>query len=284
MRKIEVQGHRGARGVAVENTMASFEAALDACVGSIETDVHLTCDGVPVLLHDSRIEFPGPLTGRLVRSLTLEELRTLTLPGPRERPAFSATRFAEACGFGPFDVPTLADLLAFVKAYAGDESKTPEQRMRAKQVVVDVEVKRTPFHAEYVGDGFTGAEPTTLERSVIAEIAQAEMFERARIRSFDHRSVQAAKQLEPTIGTALLVHNTVPANLEAWLRDAHADCYCPDFVFVDADVIRQAHRAGVRVITYTVNNPADWSRLIDMGVDGITTDFPQALVAWLRNR
>ena len=284
MRTIEVQGHRGARGVAVENTLASFEAALDACVGSIETDVHLACDGVPVLLHDSRIEFPGPLTGRLVRSLTLAELRTLTLPGPRERPAISATRFAEAHGFGPFDVPTLADLLAFVKAYAGDESKTPEQRMHARHVIVDVELKRTPFHAEYVGDGFTGAEPTTLERSVIAEIAQAEMFERARIRSFDHRSVQAARKLAPAIGVAFLVHNTVPANLEAWLGDADADCYCPDFAFVDGDVVYQAHCAGVRVIPYTVNNPADWSRLIEMGVDGITTDYPETLVAWLRNR
>ncbi|MSU78485.1 MAG: hypothetical protein EXS16_10370 [Gemmataceae bacterium] len=282
MRTIEVQGHRGARGVAVENTLASFEAALDVGVTSIETDVHLTRDGEPVLFHDACIQNPGVLNGRLVRSLTLAELRTLTLPGPRDRPSPTAARFAETRGFGPFDVPTLAHLLDFVNAYAHDNVKTPMQRQWARRVIVDIELKRTPFRPEFVADAFDGTEPAELEHRVIEAISRADMLERSRIRSFDHRSVQSAKRLAPTIGTALLVHNTVPASLEAWLRDAQVDCYCPDFEFVDADVVRRVHAAGVRIITYTVNEVANWSQLVNMGVDGITTDYPQALIDWLR--
>src|SRR5215471_2325033 len=86
MRSIEVQGHRGARGLRPENTLTSFEAALDAGATSIETDVHLTRDGVPILAHDPIVSDrlfrvapgstslpPGPHL--FVRALTLAESR-----------------------------------------------------------------------------------------------------------------------------------------------------------------------------------------------------------------
>ena len=98
----ELQGHRGARGLKPENTLPSFEAALDAGVTSIETDVHLTRDGVPVLVHDatlsprfwwcprrnrSKSPVPDLTTQPLVSSLTLRQLREF---------AASAIRIASA--------------------------------------------------------------------------------------------------------------------------------------------------------------------------------------------
>src|SRR6516164_1854400 len=67
--RLEVQGHRGARGLRPENTLPSFETAIDVGATSIETDVHLTHDGLPVLIHDPLV------SERLVSSLTLAELR-----------------------------------------------------------------------------------------------------------------------------------------------------------------------------------------------------------------
>src|SRR6516164_3216279 len=84
--KFILQGHRGSRGTCPENTLPSFEQALDAGVSSIETDIHVTQDGIPVLCHDAVLTpaiFKGrnhselaPEKSSLIRDLTLLELRT----------------------------------------------------------------------------------------------------------------------------------------------------------------------------------------------------------------
>ena len=57
--------------------------------------------------------------------------------------------------------------------------------------------------------------------------------------------------------------------------------YCPDYRFVDEEIVRQVHAANKRIIPYTVNEPSAWERLIGWGIDGITTDFADRLIAWL---
>src|SRR5256885_13141728 len=117
----DLQGHRGARSVRPENTLPSFEAALDAGVTSIETDVHLTRDGVSVLIHDAVLTPPvytGPASGTLVSQLTLTELRAYRAAGnpdparfPDQNAALTplARIFAEQAGIDPYGIPTLAD-------------------------------------------------------------------------------------------------------------------------------------------------------------------------------
>ena len=68
------------------------------------------------------------------------------------------------------------------------------------------------------------------------------------------------------------------------VRAAEADLYCPDVNFLDEPQVRQLHEAGVRVLPWTVNDEADWERLLGWGVDGITTDYPDRLADWLRRR
>jgi glycerophosphoryl diester phosphodiesterase len=257
----EVQGHRGARGLLPENTLPSFEIALDVGVASIETDVHLTKDDVPVLLHDARPALDDPL----VRSLTLEQLRAYRVGNAA--PTALALRFAEARGLHPYGIPTLAEFFEFVAAYGEG----------GRRLLFDLELKRVPFEPETIGDGFTGTAPALLERQVVAAIRQAGVLGRVRVRSFDHRCVRAIKQLQ----TAVLIHETVPCDIGMLLEAADADVYCPNFQFVDAEVVRQVHAAGKRIIPYTVNEPGDWERLIDWDVDGITTDYPDRLLAWL---
>src|SRR5262249_40670907 len=135
----ELQGHRGARGLKPENTLPSFEVALDWGVDSIETDVHLTRDNVPVLAHDPCLNpaLTRPLHNAggvasvkplLIRELTLGQLRGYRAdrnPDPTRFPVQEASItplaqwFADHYWQDPYTVPTLADLLAFVSAYAG---------------------------------------------------------------------------------------------------------------------------------------------------------------------
>ena len=69
--------------------------------------------------------------------------------------------------------------------------------------------------------------------------------------------------------------------MEKLVRQAGAHVYCPDFEFLDELQVKQIHQEGLRVVPWTVNDPADWQKLIDWGIDGITTDFPDRLGEFL---
>lgn len=289
----EIQGHRGARGLLPENTLPSFEIALDVGVDAIETDVHLTRDDVPILFHDPRITDRlcpqrGTTATPLVRSLTLEQLRALRVGDVGSSATPVAKWFGADRGLALFGIPTLADLFDFVNVYAGpvgaDLGKTPAQREQARALVFDLELKRVPFEPETIGDGFDGIAPGTLEEQVLRAVRDANVQARTRLRSFDHRSLRAARRLEPALRIALLVHHTAPTTIGEMLRLADAELYCPDYTFVDAEVVQQVHAMGKRIIPYTVNDPREWERLLAWGVDGVTTDHPERLASWLTQR
>lgn len=305
---LEVQGHRGARGCRPENTLAGFERAFDLGVSSVETDLHLSADGVPVVFHDPQITPslcairpghapPDPESRPLVRTLSLAQLRgycvernpnVAVFPAQCPGPAPLAADFATRHGLDPLGIPTLGELFAFASSYAGEEGahagKTAAQRRRAAAVRFDLELKRVPFVPETVGDDFDGNAASLLERAVVEAIRAARMLARSAVRSFDHRCLRAIKDLEPTLPAAALIDHTAPVDPVALLDAARADVYAPLYLFLDADLVRRVHAAGKRVIPWTVNRPADWERLVAWGVDGLTTDFPGELLAWLDER
>jgi glycerophosphoryl diester phosphodiesterase len=304
MAVFELQGHRGARGLKPENTLPSFEAALDAGVTSIETDVHLTRDGVPVIYHDETISTrlcrrgpghaaPDPAAQPPVSSLTLDELRTYRADRNPDRRRFPtqnrsvsplARRFARRHALDPYSPPTLAELFLFVAAYADEAGKTAEQRDRARAVAFDLELKRVPYHPELIGDDFDGVAPGLLERRVVEAIRAARVADRAAVRSFDHRAVRALRRLEPRVAGAVLIAEAAPIAPQDLAGLADATTYCPDYRFLDSAQVRLCHTEGVRVIPWTVNDETDWLRLLGWGVDGITTDYPDRLAELLRRR
>ncbi len=154
----------------------------------------------------------------------------------------------------------------------------------AEQVLLDLELKRVPFEPESIGDGFDGGAAGLLERRVHAETERAGLVDRVRVRSFDHRSVRLLGQLRPRLATAVLVAHTAPARPAELLAAAGAEAYCPDYRFVDAAVVKNVHDAGKTIVPWTVNEPEAWARLIAWNVDGITTDYPDRLLAWLHGR
>lgn len=303
-----LQGHRGARGLKPENTLPAFEVAFDVGVTTIETDLHLTRDGVPILIHDASVRPPlcrrlagsagaDPSCRPLVSTLTVSELRCYRADGNPDPVRFAgqdarvtplAQLYAERVPMHPYALPTLSDLFAFTHAYAGEmgarAGKTDRQRQRAQHLHFDLELKRVPFYPEVMGDSFDGSAPALLEERVVNTIREANLVERTVVRSFDHRCVRAVRQLEPRLMTAVLVADTAPAAPAELARQADAQMYCPDFRFLDRAQVRQLHAEGVHVVPWTVNDPEDWLRLLDWGVDGITTDYPDRLAAFLSER
>jgi glycerophosphoryl diester phosphodiesterase len=297
----ELQGHRGARGLRPENTLPSFEAALDAGVAAIETDLHLTRDDVVVLYHDPRLgaccKLPPDLMGAAIRERTLAELRHCRAdqnPDPGRFPAQDAgitsvaRLYAEQEGMHAYAIPTLRDLFHFVEAYAGElgcrAGKPQDRRQSARALRFDLELKRVPFFPETIGDGFDGSAPGRFEEQVAEAVRRAGLVQRTTVRSFDHRSVRQLLRLEAHLTGAVIIADTAPEDPGELARRVGACLYCPSYVFVDEDIVRRAHASGVRVIPWTVNEPAHWERLLDAGVDGMTTDYPDRLAAFLRVR
>src|SRR5439155_21938718 len=90
----------------------------------------------------------------------------------------------------------------------------------------------------------------------------------SRVRSFDHRTVRRLCNEEPSLIGVALVEGTAPADPAAVVWAAGARIYGPDFQFLDQEQVRQCHAAGIAVIPWTVNDRADWARLVDWDVDG----------------
>jgi glycerophosphoryl diester phosphodiesterase len=292
-RSFEIQGHRGARARRPENTLPSFEAALDAGAASIETDLQLSGDGDIVLHHDSSLSralCPQLREGQSVRLKTLSTtaLRQLSVPGNSAPDRFPHQRadsmplsswFAQTHFAAPHDqyaLPLLRNLFDFAQAYAGEagamHGKRQAQRENASRVILDLEIKNEPFEAHLT--------PKDVER-IAESIAASGMINRCRARSFDHRLVRRIKQLLPNLETALLIAATVPLDPVQMVRNAGASIYCPDYGCLDEEQVKLLQAGGVRVLPWTVNEPEDWRKLIDWGVDGITTDDPARLAEFV---
>jgi glycerophosphoryl diester phosphodiesterase len=196
--------------------------------------------------------------------------------------------FAHHYDIDPYTTPTLAEVFLFAAAYVGEAGaaagKTPEQRERGRALVFDLELKRVPYHPEVIGDEFDGEAPGLLERRVIEAARDARMTDHTAVRSFDHRAVRALRRLEPRMAGGVLVAETAPTDPQDLAQLADAGTYCPEYRFLDAAQVRRCHIDGVRVVPWVVNDEADWLRLLDWGVDGITTDYPDRLAELLQSR
>jgi glycerophosphoryl diester phosphodiesterase len=227
-----IQGHRGARGLRPENTLPSFQAALDARVDSIETDVHVTADGIPVLIHD----FVPPGGTCSVDAMTYREVA--------------------AAG-----VPALHDLLHL---------------LAGREVIVDLDIKCEPFR--------NNSKTETTAAAILDVVHRERAVMQTWVRSFDHRIVRHLRRLEPRLTGVVLIEGTCPLDPVSLVRAAEAQVYAPEYLYLDEEQARQCHAAGIRVLPWTVNDPPDWERLIAWGVDGITTDYPDRLAAFVRPR
>lgn len=304
----DLQGHRGARGLKPENTLPSFEMALDLKVTSIETDVHLSADDVPVLCHDPFVHsgiyrrcassaLPDPADTLAVRSLSLRELRDYRADGnpdvrrhPRQDPGVTplAAWFGRDRGFHPYAPPSLKDLFDFVDAYAGEAGaalgKHEPQRSRARVVRFDLELKRVPFHPEFLGEDPARESSRTLEHRVIATLRETGVMHRTTVRSFDHQCVRYVIENEPQLPGGVLVADSAPIAPASLARQAGARMYCPDYRFMIASHVSELRSNNVSVLPWTVNNLRHASQLISWGVDGLTTDYPDRMGELLAER
>jgi len=256
-RRILVHGHRGARAVYSENTLAGFSYAIEAGADALELDVAVTKDGAVVVTHDPHINpeiCAGPQPGAAIRDLTFAELREYDC-GSRVNPRFARQRPVPGAR-----IPTLAEVLRL----AGEGN-----------VQLDIEIKSFPEHPELTPP------PDVFARLVLDEIRGHAMESSVAVLSFDFRVLRAMHALAPAIRLAALWEGELRPFVET-ARSAEASIVSPMFPLVTPVQVEAAHLAGLQVVPWTANAPEDWQKLLDAGVDGIITDDPAALIAFLK--
>lgn len=285
----DIEGHRGTRGLMPENTLPAFAKALSLGVTTLEFDLGVTKDGVVVVAHDRRlnpditrgpdgewIAHPAPR----VRELTLDELSRYDVGAIRPGTDYART-FATQAPLPGTRMPTFEAVVDLVRR-SGNAS-----------VRFDVETKISPLAPDDT------LAPEEFARIVVAAIDKAGVRSRTTLQSFDWRTLAAAAKIAPDLqrsyltlergggdnvwkgkgpspwtgldaaaygnSTPKLVHAAGGRVWSAFHRD------------LSEAALAEAKALGLKVLAWTVNEPADMVRLIDAGVDGIITDYPDRL-------
>lgn len=229
----QIVGHRGARGLAPENTLPAFEIAAELDIDGVEFDVQRTADGVLVVFHDDTVDRVTTGSGTLWE-MTLDEVQTLDA-GSRFDARFAGTR-----------VPTLRETLEYLKT---------------TRLLLFIELK-DPWR-------FPG-----MAQECVDLVRELGLVERTMFRSFYHDVLHELYALAPEIAISALWDDRLPADDEVTWKtvDAPHELLTPEN-------IRHMQARGQQVTAWTVNDVARARELMDAGIDGLCTDYPDRLLA-----
>ncbi|KAK9372288.1 PLC-like phosphodiesterase [Lipomyces chichibuensis] len=292
---LEVQAHRGGLGMRTESSLWAFSNAMEIGVDVLEMDTVFTKDGIPVIWHDHSIsdtKCRGKFVGSYIANLTLEEVKTLScdlqLVGHPQAELHTKTRIA-----------TLEEVLDLIDCY-GD-----------KQIGINLETKLDP-------DNQNETLPVDKYINDIIPILQKRGFaSRTTIQSFDWRTLIGIKKKFPEIVTVALLDQTTIVPVDGtypWLGGVDLGEFDGDWVaaaasigasilspvhgfpsnetvntpgyepFLTENVVWRSHRLGMSVIPWTIDHEVTIAKLIDDGVDGIISNYPERVMCVGRER
>jgi glycerophosphoryl diester phosphodiesterase len=281
-RPLDLQGHRGARGLVAESTIAGFEAALRVGVSTLELDTVVSRDGVVLIHHDRRLNPDHTRTpdgrwieppGAVIFATDAAALRAFDVGRAKPGSRTAATYLQQQ----PVDgarIPTLDELFERVQALGAD------------RVHFNIETKLSPMAPD------EGPEPEVFARAVLEVVRRHGMAARVSIQSFDWRTLQAVQRLAPGVPTAYLSsqqdwgpgvtdgvwtaglrladHGSVPR----MVRKAGGAIWSPFFGDLTEALVKEAQALGLGVAPWTVNDPVHIRRMLEWQVDALITDYP----------
>lgn len=257
-----MHGHRGSRGTHPENTLSAFEESVESGADWVELDLTLAKGDVPIVSHDPEVSVDfclgpdlRPLKRPLfIRTLSLNQLKKFdcgSVPNPvfPEQKAIPGQRLL-----------TLEEVLIWAK------SKAP------KKVQLNIEAKMSGLK--------NPSEQKTFVRAIVTLLKKHRYTENVVFQSFDIPALREAKLLEPTLKLSALFDKGSLSLCEE-TKQLGAHIISPAFHLLSPDLIQECHRLGLSIHPWTLNRLEEWKQALAWGVDGIITDYPRRLIAFL---
>ena len=250
-REFEVIAHKGASGIAPENTLAAFAMALEMGVDMVELDVRQTKDEEIVVIHDETLDRTTNGKG-LVHDYTLEEIKQLDA-GSWFDPEFSDQR-----------VPTLKEVLDTIKGKC--------------KVLIEIKHTDHPHYEDFA------------EKLIDVIKKEKNGFEWCILQSYEMEYLEAAHEYDHRVQTKKLLIGEDSTPLFAFYIETKMHlgraskeggrllALNPEYTTLSTRRVFRMHARGFKVYTYPVNDRKDMIRMLHMGVDGIITDYPERLL------
>lgn len=266
---LDIQGHRGARGLYPENTIEAFLRAIDMGVTTIEMDVVMSGDSQLVVSHEAFMN-PAICTGANGKDIT-DSVNLFTIPydsiAQFDCGSKPYTRFPEQKKMKAIK-PLLSEVIDTVEAYCKAKGLKP--------VNYNIETKSEP-----AGDGKFNPTPDVFAGALWKMVQSKGIEKRTTIQSFDMRTLQWLHKQNIDVSMALLIENSANVDSCVAALGFTPTIYSPNFNLINKDVIDRLHSKNIKVIPWTVNEDRDLRRVAEMGVDGIITDYPDRAVKLL---
>ncbi len=241
--KTKIFGHRGAKGYYPENSMLSFEKALEMGADGLELDVHYSKDGEIVVFHDFELDRMTIHKG-VVFGKTWEELSQMTLMDQNKQEMSQEK------------IPKLEEVLRLLKE---------KQELTGRKLFLNVEFKAGS--SIYKG----------IEERVATLCLQYLPKEQLIFSSFDHFALIAIKAFDPSLQTGVL---TAEAMVEPWeyVEKLKGNFYHPYYLTLTPEVLMSYKQAQLEINPYTVNDLRVAKQLLDAGIYGIISDIPDQIL------
>lgn len=262
----QVHGHRGSRGTHPENTLPAFEEALRAGAQYIEMDLTLSKEGIPVISHDPVISADFCLDKNKKPLATVVPIGKLSLSQIKSYDCGSVPNplFPEQKPVPYTFIPSLEEVLIWL-------NKSPN-----KQVTLNIETKMAAPQKSLRPN------PRKFAATIIQLLRKHGWIERTVLQSFDFQTLKAARTIEPKLRLSALFGEKTDICKTA--KEVGAEIASPHFSWLTPETVTECHKIGIQVHPWTLNDENDWKKAIQMGVDGIITDYPQKLISYLQSR
>jgi len=262
---VEFQGHRGCRGLMPENTIPAFIKALEY-VQILELDVVVSKDNKVIVSHDPWIEanICSHPDGRAITEAEEKQLKILDLDyleiktfdcGRRGNPKFPNQEKL------PAYKPSLIDMVSEVDQHCKDHG--------ISLPFYDIEIKsKAAWYDDYT------PQPEVYVKLILAELYKLGIEARCNLQSFDVNILEEVHKQDPKIMQAYLIENLHGFEKNMNKLSFTPDIYSPYYKFVTKKLAAKVHDKEMRLIPWTVNEIKDMEKMIEAGVDGIITDYP----------
>ncbi|WP_421875135.1 glycerophosphodiester phosphodiesterase family protein [Marinoscillum sp.] len=261
--KFDLQGHRGCRGLYPENTIPAFLKAVDLGVNTLEMDLAVTADSQLLVSHEPYMsaEICLDSTGTEIADsaqyqyniyqMTYEEIEQFDC-GSKPHPRF------------PDQVKMTVSKPLFLSVIDVIQTQRPDARVN-----YNIEIKSRPD-----GDEVYHPSPQAFGDLVYQTIEGVIDWKYVTIQSFDFRVLQYFHETYPDVRLALLIENELPIQTNLDSLGFKPNIYSCWYKLLDEKAIGELQAQDIAVIPWTVNEPEDMKQLVDWGVDGLITDYP----------